>query len=118
MNVLRQTFIPLQAFVTNILKKSSVVINAENYKNVVATQDTVFRYPSRTCKLPGQYLPIWLLKVNWCVIQFSVVIRSSGYAFVQQVIGLHQQHKDYLIVGRDAILYTTVVEEPAVFVYR
>jgi hypothetical protein len=52
------------------------------------------------------------------VIQLSVVVRSSGYAFVWQVIGLHEQYKDYLIVGRDAILYTTVVEEPAVFVYR
>jgi dTDP-4-dehydrorhamnose reductase len=63
-------------------------------------------------------LSVWLLKVNWCVIQLSVVIRSSGYAFVQQVIELLQQHEDYLIVGRDAVLYTTVVEEPATFVYR
>ena len=63
-------------------------------------------------------MPVWLLKVNWRVIQLSVGIRSSGYAFVRQVIELHQQHKDYLIVGHDAIPYTTVVEEPAVFVYR
>jgi len=40
----RQTFIPLQAFLTNILKKRSVVINAENFKNVLATRNTVFPF--------------------------------------------------------------------------
>jgi hypothetical protein len=40
----RPTFLPVQAFQTNILKKSPVFIGAEKFKNVTVKQETVFLF--------------------------------------------------------------------------
>ena len=72
--------------------------------------------PSRTCKLPGQYLPIWLLKVNWCVIKLQLSSGLHDMRVVDRLLNCVSSINTILMW--DVMLCTTVVEKPAVFICR
>jgi hypothetical protein len=62
--VFGQTYIPLQAFQTNIVKKRPAYKNAENSNNVMALQHYFPVRPKNTFKLLGPCSPVRLLRAR------------------------------------------------------
>lgn len=68
-------------------------------------------HPFRTRKLLGHCFPIWLLKVNW-----RVIAGLQDTHLVFRLLNWINSNK--IIVFWDVMPCTTIVEEPAVFVFR
>jgi hypothetical protein len=56
---------PIQVFLTNIVTKRRVILDAENFKNDIALQDCFPFRLLRTFKLLGQCFPVRPQRVNF-----------------------------------------------------
>ena len=48
-----QSFMPIQAFSSNIVKNSHIIINAKNFKNNIALRDSFFPFRCKGLRMHG-----------------------------------------------------------------